>query len=187
MFGIDSFLIVGVVFLALVVWAIFTFNAFVRERNLIDEAWSGIDVQLKRRHDLIPNLVEAVRGYMQHERGLLDEVSNSRERALGAQSVAQAGQAEGELTRTLRSLFAVAEAYPDLKASQNFLDLQDELSQIEDQLQLARRYYNGTVRDFNIRVQSFPSGLVARGFGFQAREFFEIEEPAEREVPQVRV
>ena len=114
-------------------------------------------------------------------------MSNSRARALGAQSVGEAGQAEGELTRTLRSLFAVAEAYPDLKASQNFLDLQDELSQIEDQVQLARRYYNGTVRDFNIRVQSFPGGLVARMFGFPAREFFEIEEAADREVPQVRV
>ena len=179
----------ALVILALIVvgWTVSIYNGLIRERNLVEEAWSGIDVQLKRRHDLIPNVVESVRGYMQHERGLLEEIANSRARAVGSRTVGETSQAEGELSRTLRTLFAVAEAYPDLKASQGFLDLQNTLAEIEEQIQMARRYYNGTVRDFNIRVESFPSALVAQAFGFQPREFFEIEAAVDRQVPTVQI
>jgi LemA protein len=161
------------------------YNRLVKNQNLVQEAWSGIDVQLKRRADLIPNLLETVKGYMQHERGVLEKVTELRTQSLQAGSVADKAQAEGMLTAALRTLFAVAENYPDLKASANFQDLQRSLADIEDQVQLARRYYNGAARNLNILIQSFPSNLVARTFGFQTVEYFEIEDAGDRAVPRV--
>ena len=168
-----------------VVFDVVVYNRLIRTRNLVAEAWSGIDVQLKRRHDLIPNLVEAVKGYGQHERTLFEDVAQKRSDAIGAGTPSEKGQAESELTRQVKSLFAVAEAYPDLKASSNFIELQKGLTEVEDQIQYARRYYNGAVRDYNILVQSFPNNLLAKPLGFQSKEFFEIELATEREAPKV--
>ena len=170
----------------LVLWGAFDFNRLVRWRNMMAEAWSGIDVQLKRRYDLIPVLVEAVRGYAAHERELFTAVAQLRTRAIDAAPAEQSG-AENALTAGLRSLLAVAEAYPDLKASANFLDLQRDLVEVEDQIQLARRYYNGTVRNYNNLVQSFPSMIPARLMGFAPGEFFEIERATERAAPEVKL
>ncbi len=181
---IELYIVLGVAVL-LGVWAIAIYNKLVRRRNLVEEGWSGIDVQLKRRTNLIPNLVESVKGYMGQERGVLTRVTELRTRSLAARSPGERGQAEGPLGLALANLFAVAEGYPDLKSNQNFLDLQNELSELEEQIQLARRYYNGTVRNLNILIESFPSNLVARGFHFIQAEFFEIEEAADRAVPHV--
>jgi LemA protein len=161
------------------------YNRLVRNQQMVQEGWSGIDVQLKRRHDLIPNLVEAVKGYMGHERGVLEQVTELRAKSLQAAGVGDKARAEGALGAALANLFAVAENYPDLKASQNFIELQKSLADIEDQIQLARRYYNGAARNFNILIQSFPSNLVANTFKFTPVEYFEIEEAAERVVPKV--
>ncbi len=161
------------------------YNRLVKNKNLVQEAWSGIDVQLKRRADLIPNLLETVKGYMQHERGVLEKVTELRTQSLQAGSVGDKAQAEGMLTAALRTLFAVAENYPDLKASANFQQLQAALADIEEQVQLARRYYNGAARNLNILIQSFPSNLVARAFNFQEAEYFEIEDAGDRAVPKV--
>ncbi len=168
-------------------YAVILFNRLVRTRQMANEAWSGIDVQLKRRSDLVPNLVDIVKGYASHERSVLDEVTQLRgaARALPAGDVAGRAQAEGALSLALGRLFAVAENYPDLKASGNFLDLQQQLSALEDDLQMARRYYNGAVRNLNTLVQSFPGNLVANSFGFSERDYFEISEAAERAVPRV--
>lgn len=176
----------GLAFLAVVVFAA-VFNRFIRGRNRVREAWSGIDVQLKRRHDLIPRLVDCVKGYREHERGILEKVSSSRSDAIRAQGVEQTGKAETELARNLRDLVAVAEGYPDLKANQTFRQLSGTLVELEDQLQYARRYYNGAVRDFNTLVESFPSSLVARLAGFHAQPFFSIENALERQAPEVNV
>ncbi len=181
-FGIGFLVLVGL----LVLWFVAIYNRFIRGKNLVQEGWSGIDVQLKRRHDLIPNLIESVKGYMQYEQKTLANIVELRTRSISAGSVKEKAEVEGELTRALKSIFALAEAYPDLKANQSFLDLQSNLAGIEDQIQLARRYYNGAVRDFNILVEAFPSVLVARMFNFQLAEFFEIETAAEREVPSVK-
>ena len=170
---------------AVVAWAIAIYNKLVRRRTMVKEGWSGIDVQLKRRANLIPNLIETVKGYMGHERGVLAEVTELRSRSMGGGTPGQQGPIEGALSRALGKLFAVAEAYPDLKASRNFADLQDELSEVEDQIQLARRYYNGATRDLNILIEQFPSNLVAGRFGFIQAEFFEIEDAADRAVPEV--
>jgi LemA protein len=175
------------VIVLIIIWLIVIFNRFVRGKNLIAEAWSGIDVQLKRRYDLIPNLVESVKGYSQHERKLFEDIANIRSQAMSIQGVIEKGQAETALTQQLRSLFAVAESYPDLKANQNFLDLQKNLVAIEDEIQLARRYYNGTVRDFNILVESFPSNIIALILTFKRAEFFEIEVATQREAPTVKL
>ncbi len=164
-----------------------TYNLFIRDRNLINEAWSGIDVQLKRRYDLIPNIVASVKGYMQFEKNVMEEVTALRTQAVNAASLKEKIDAENKLSGTIKNLFAVAENYPDLKSSQNFLDLVKNLTEVEDQIQLSRRYYNGTVRDYNIRVESFPSNLVAMMFGFKTREFFEIEFATERAVPEVKI
>jgi len=164
-----------------VLYGVIVYNRFVRDRNTIDEAWSGIDVQLKRRHNLIPNLVETVRGYASHEAKVLEEVTAQRT----GSRMADVNQQETQITKALVDLFAVAEDYPDLKASRNFADLQQELSDIEDHIQLARRYFNGAVREYNTRVESFPSNLVASFFNFGKREFFEIEVAAERALPEV--
>jgi LemA protein len=171
----------------IILWLIVIFNRFIRGKNLIAEAWSGIDVQLKRRYDLIPNLVETVKGYSQHERKLFEDIATIRSQCISTQGVIEKGIAENALTQQLRSLFAVAEAYPDLKANQNFLDLQKNLSGIEDEIQLSRRYYNGTVRDFNILVESFPSNIIASIFQFKRAIFFEIEVATQREVPQIKI
>src|SRR6476620_8758902 len=161
------------------------YNGMVRARNRVDEGWSGIDVQLKRRHDLIPNLVESVKGYAAHEAGVFEAVTQARAAAMGAQGPAQVGQAEGALTNALGRLFAVAEAYPQLRATENFQQLQGELTNTEDQIAGARRIYNGNVQSYNTRIQTFPGTVFAGTFGFEKREFFGIDAPADREVPVV--
>ena len=181
---------VGWIFLGVIVlvalWAVAIFNKLVKNRNLVLEGWSGIDVQLKRRYDLIPNLVEAVKGYAGHEKETLEKVVELRNSAAQAETASEKAPIENMLTQTLRQLFALAEAYPDLKANQNFLDLQGQLSEIEEQIQFSRRYYNGTARDLNILVQSFPSNLIASSFGFKEADYFEIELTTEREAPKVQ-
>jgi LemA protein len=166
-------------------WLIGVYNSLIRLRNQTDEAWSDIDVQLKRRYDLIPNLVETVKGYAKHERELFENVTKARTAAMGAQGIAEKGKAENMLAGTLKSLFAVAENYPDLKANQNFLKLQDELADTENKIQAARRFYNGNVRDFNTKTQIFPNNMIAGMMGFKDYEFFEIEEAGEREPVKV--
>ena len=167
-------------------WGVSLYNRFVRLRNLMAEAWSGIDVQLKRRVDLIPNLVETVKGYATHEKDLFEKVAALRAQSVSAGTVKEQAAAETALTASLRTLFAVAEAYPELKANTNFLDLQKSLADIEDQIQMARRYYNGTVRENNVLVDSFPSNLIARLSGFTKGDFFELDDEGERKAPQVR-
>lgn len=169
-----------------ILYAIGLYNKLVRNRNMVAEGWSGIEVQLKRRSNLIPNLIETVKGYMAHEAGLLSEIVTLRSMGKETGSVAEKSRIESALTRSLDNLLALAEAYPDLKASQNFLDLQDDLSQIESEIQMARRYYNGTVRNLNISIESFPSKLIAERFRFEKADFFEIEDATEREVPKVK-
>lgn len=179
-----GYILLGVV-VVLLLGAVTIYNKLVTNKNLVAEGWSGIDVQLKRRNDLIPNLIESVKGYMGHERGVLDQVTELRTKSQAAQSVGDQAKVEGAMGAALANLFAVAENYPDLKASQNFMDLQKSLADIEDQVQLARRYYNGTARNFNILIQSFPSNLLASAFHFTTVEYFEIEDAAERAVPKV--
>ena len=164
------------VFGALLLYVILTFNRLVRNRNRVDNAWSGIDVQLRRRYDLIPNLVETVQAYAQHERELFEEVTRARAQAIDAGSVEQQAQAENQVTRTLRQLFAVSEAYPQLRANENFLALQEELTATESKIAFARQFYNDQVLRLNTLIQQFPPMLVARPLGFETREFFEIEE-----------
>ena len=161
------------------------YNTLQSTDEQVKAAWSEVLNQYQRRADLVPNLVETVKGYAKHEEGVLSKVVELRNSAAGVQSAAQKAPIENALTQTLRQLFALAEAYPDLKANKNFQDLQDQMAQIEEQLQLARRYYNGTARDMNILVQAFPSNIIARIFGFGQAEYFEIELTAEREAPQV--
>jgi LemA protein len=170
-----------------ILYAIVIFNRLVRTRQMANEAWSGIDVQLKRRADLVPNLVEAVKGYAAHERGLLEDIVKLRNAAgaLPREDVAQRAQAESALSVSIGRLLALAESYPDLKASGNFLELQQQLATLEDELQMARRYYNGAVRNQNVLVQSFPDNLVAGLFGFRERDYFELPDAADRAVPQV--
>jgi len=165
--------------------AILLYNRFIRQKNMVSEAWSGIDVQLRRRYNLIPNLVNAVKGYSKHEKSLFEQVTRARASAISAQGTGSQVKAENALSSALKSLFAVAENYPDLKANQSFLDLQKNLSEIENEIQMARRYYNGAVRNYNISVDSFPSMLIARMFNFEKAEFFEIELATERAVPEV--
>jgi LemA protein len=167
--------ILGIVVLV-VLWAVAVYNGLIRLKNRVDEAWSDIDVQLKRRYDLIPNLVNTVKGYASHEKEVFEKVTEARTRAMGAQSAGDKAQAENALSQTLKSLFAVAEAYPDLKANQNFLELQRELTDTEDKIQASRRFYNGNVRDFNTKIQVFPNNVFAGMLGFSAREFFEAAE-----------
>lgn len=169
----------------LVVGAIVVYNRLVRLRVQCDNAWADIDVQLKRRHDLIPNVVETVKGYASHERETLEEVVKARQRAVDAQGPEAQAEAEGLLTGALRQLFALAEDYPDLKAATNFRELQRTLSEIETALQNARRYYNAVVRDFNTKIEQFPSNLVAGVFGFEQRQFFALSDESERAVPEV--
>ncbi len=174
--------VVIIVVVALLFWL--GFNGIVRRRNQVDNAWSQIDVQLKRRHDLIPNLVETVKGYAAHERGTFEAVTNARANAISAQGPAQQAEAENVLSGALKSLFAVAEAYPDLKASRNFLALQEELTATEDKIAYARQFYNDSVLSYNTRIQQFPGVLIAGMFHFDKREFFDAE-PGETEPVQV--
>ena len=178
------YIILGLI-VVLLIGVVAIYNNLVKNKNLVQEGWSGIDVQLKRRADLIPNLLETVKGYMGHERGVLEKVTELRSQSLKATGVAEKAQAEGALGAALGNLFAVAENYPDLKASQNFMELQKSLADIEDQIQLSRRYYNGAARNLNILIQSFPSNLIANNFGFTPVEYFEITEAADRAVPKV--
>jgi LemA protein len=162
------------------------YNSLVQLRVRADSAWSDIDVQLKRRHDLIPNLVETVKGYAAHEKGTFENIAKFRSQAMQATTPADKAQAENQLTGALKSLFAVAENYPELKASEQFTGLQTSLNSIEDNIQNARRYYNAVIRDYNTRVQSFPANIVAGMFGFQTKQFFEVESPQDRQNVQVK-
>jgi LemA protein len=172
---------------ALILWFIIVYNLFVKDRNLIKEAWSGIDVQLKRRHNLIPGLVETVKAYSKYERALFNEITEQRTKTINIENIKDKATAENDISGKLKSLFAVVEDYPDLKANVNFLDLQNQLTEVEDQLQYARRYYNGTVRNYNIRVESFPSNIIANIFDFNPEEFFEITLATERRTPEVKI
>jgi LemA protein len=174
-----------VVFVALVLYLMVAYNGLVRLKVQCDNAWSDIDVQLKRRYDLIPNIVETVKGYAAHEKGTLEAVVSARNQAMSAQGPAAKGEAEGMLTGALRQVFALAEAYPQLRAVESFTQLQNTLNQIEDTLQNARRYYNAVVRDFNTMIEQFPSNIVAGMGHFKEREFFQVTVAAEREVPKV--
>ena len=171
----------------IIIWIIIIYNLFIRDKNLIKEAWSGIDVQLKRRHNLIPNLVTSVKGYSKHERDLFEEITEKRAKSTKVENVKEKAALEADLSGMIKNLFVVVEEYPDLKASQNFLDLQNQLVEIEDQLQYSRRYYNGRVRNYNIRVESFPSNIIAGIFDFKQEEFFEITLATERKTPEVQV
>ncbi|MFP5075958.1 LemA family protein [Rhizobium sp. YIM 134829] len=182
-------MIIGLIILAvLALYLIILYNGLVKARQVKEEAWSGIDVQLKRRADLIPNLVETVKGYAAHERGTLEEVVSLRNKAQAVPTgdVAGRAQAEGLLSQALGRLFALAEAYPDLKANQNYSELQASLEKTENEIQMARRYYNGAARDLNVRVESFPANLVAGPFGFSKAAYFEITNEADRAVPTVK-
>jgi len=176
--------VIGVA-IAIVAIAIVIFNSLVRMRNVVREGWSGIDVQLRRRTDLVPNLVETVKGYAAHERGLFEDVAKNRAQSIAADNVGGKAAAEKALQGSLGRLLAVAEAYPELKANTNFLELQQQLAEIEDQLQMARRYYNGAVRNLNIGIQSFPGVLLARPFGFREEPFFELDDRSQAAAPQV--
>ena len=175
-----ALIVVGVVLLLGLIYILIR-NSIIGSRNRVDEAWSGIDVQLKRRHDLVPNLVETVKGYAQHERETFEKVTQARAAAMQAQGPAEASQAEGMLTQALGGLRVVAEQYPDLRATENFQQLSRNLSELEDEIQASRRIYNSNVQAYNTKIQVFPNSVVAGTGGFTAREFFEIEEAAERE------
>ena len=178
-------IVVVVILVLLILSVIGIYNALIRLRNQVDNAWSQIDVQLKRRHDLIPNLVETAKGYMKHERETFEEITKARSQAMGAKSVTDAAKAEGALGEALSKFLLVVENYPDLKANQNFLSLQEELTSTENKISFSRQNYNDQVLFFNNKIQMFPSNIVANMFSFGKRDFFEIEAPAEREVPEV--
>jgi LemA protein len=180
-----TFLILLAIVAVLVAWFIAIYNGLIRLKVRTDEAWSDIDVQLKRRHDLIPNLINTVKGYAAHESGVFEKVTEARAAALSANTAAEKGQAENALSGTLKTLFAVAEAYPELKANTNFLELQKELADTENKIQASRRFYNGNVRDLNTKIQIFPDNLVASMLGITKRDFFQAE-AGEKEVPEVQ-
>ena len=184
------FLVILLMLVGLVVlvglWLVLTYNGLVRLRNQVKNAWSQIDVQLKRRYDLIPNLIETVKGYAAHEKETLERVVQARQRGLDASNVKDQQEAENMITGALRQLFALSEAYPDLKANQNFLALQEELASTENKIGFARQYYNDSTKEFNIRQEVFPANLVAPMLGFKPSDFFEIEEASQREVPKVQ-
>jgi LemA protein len=168
-------LVLIIILAILILWIIMMYNGLVKLKNRVDEAWSDIDVQLKRRYDLIPNLINTVKGYAAHEKELFEKVTEARTAAMGAQTPEAKEKAENALSGTLKSLFAVAEAYPDLKANQNFLELQRELTDTEDKIQASRRFYNGNVRDFNTKIETFPTNIFAGMLHFIKREFFQAE------------
>ena len=177
--------IILIILAALAGYALMVYNLLVSQRNQVKEAWSDIDVQLKRRYNLIPNLVESVKGYATHEREAFDSVTKARAQAISAKSPQEQAAAENMLSSTLKSLFAVAEAYPDLKANANFLELQRELSDTENKIQAARRFYNSNVRDYNTAIEQAPKNIIANMFNFEKQEYFELEDEAARSVPKV--
>ncbi|OGZ22446.1 MAG: hypothetical protein A3F95_02770 [Candidatus Nealsonbacteria bacterium RIFCSPLOWO2_12_FULL_39_31] len=179
------YIVMGVI-IVLVFWAIAVFNRLITLRTRTQEAWSDIDVQLKRRYDLIPNLVETVKGYASHEKNLFESVTLARVSAMGAKTVQERAMAENALTETLKTLFAVTENYPQLQASQNFLELQRELRDTENKIQAARRFYNGNARDLNIKIEVFPASVIASSFGFKKVEFFELIEEVAKEPVKVQ-
>lgn len=182
-----TFLWIVLAVVVIIIFAIIAlYNGLIRLKLRVDEAWSDIDVQLKRRHDLIPNLVETVKGYAAHEKSTLDAVIKARNSAMQAGSAADKAKAENVLSDTLKSIFALSEAYPDLKANQNFLELQRELTDTEDKIQASRRFYNGNVRDYNTKLQVFPTNFLAGLLNFKSREFFGVEDASEREVVNVK-
>jgi LemA protein len=178
------YIILGIV-VVIALWAVISYNRFIKLITRAKEAWSDIDVQFKRRYDLIPNLVNTVKGYAEHEKNTLDSITQARTQAMQAGNLEDKAKAENMLTDTLKSLFAVAEAYPDLKANQNFLELQRELSDTENKIQASRRFYNSNVRDLNISIDSFPSNLIAKVFNFVKMEFFQLEDKAATEPVKV--
>ncbi len=173
------------VFVLLGIGAVLIYNRLIKQRNMVREAWSGIDVQLKRRYDLVPNLLNTVKGYIKHEKQVLENVTRARTQAIEAKNVKEQGVAENALSGFMKDLFAVVENYPDLKANENFIHLQTTLVGIERDIQMARRYYNGTVRNFNTSIQVFPAVLIANMFSFEAAEYFEIKDSIEKDVPNV--
>ena len=181
--AITLIVVIGVIILLVIGFFIGTYNSLVTLRNRVEEAWSDITVQIKRRTDLIPNLVNSVKGYATHEKEVFEKVTEARSAIMDAKGVADTAQAENMLEGALKSLFAVAEAYPELKANENFLQLQQELVDTEDKIQASRRFYNGGVRDLNTKIQTFPANIVAGMFGFQAKEFFEVVDRASVENP----
>jgi LemA protein len=180
-----ALIVIAVLLIILVLVVIGINNSMIEARNRVDESWSGIDVQLKRRHDLVPNLVETVKGYATHEREVFEKVTNARAEATKAHSPGESAQKEGQLTAALTDLRAVAENYPDLRATENFQKLQNELTEIEDEIQASRRIYNSNVQSYNTKLQVFPNSMIANMRHFEAREFFEIEDAADREPVQV--
>jgi len=182
----DPLSIILIVIVIIIFWGILIYNDLVRLKNQVQEAWADIDVQLKRRYDLIPNLVETVKGYASHEKEVFEKVAEARSMAMGAKTVKERSEAENALSSTLKTLFAVSENYPELKASQNFLELQRELRDTEDKIQAARRFYNSNVRDLNIKIETFPANIVASMFKFKKMDFFELEFPQEKEAPKVK-
>jgi LemA protein len=180
------YIVLGIV-IGLVLFFIYKYNGFIVLRTRVEEAWADIDVQLKRRYDLIPNLVSTVKGYATHESEAFEKVSEARSKEMQAGSIEEKGQAENALSGTLKSLFAISESYPELKANTNFLQLQNELSDTENKIQAARRFYNGNVKEFNTRVETFPSNLIAKMFKFIKKDFFELEKnSSEKEPVQVK-
>ena len=180
-----ALVILAAAVVVLLLWITGAYNGLVRLRNELENAWAQIDVQLKRRHDLIPNLVETVKGYAKHERETFERVTQARNMAMNAKTVGERAEAENVLTGALKSLFAVAEAYPDLKANQNFLRLQEELTSTENKIAFARQFYNDSTMTYNTRIQVFPTNLIATAFNFGRREFFEVKDEAERAAPKV--
>ena len=179
-----TYIIIGIIVLVFI-YIISLYNNLIKNKNMVEEGWSGIDVQLKKRSNLIPNILSSVKGYMTHEKSLLEQITALRSQSDSANNVIDQARAESSLSGSLMNLFAVAENYPELKANENFLDLQKQLQEIEDEIQMARRYYNGTVRNNNVLVESFPSNIIANSFNFEKFDFFEIEDPGIKEVPKV--
>jgi LemA protein len=180
-----ALIVVVVIILIVVLWYISARNGIIASKNRVEESWSGIDVQLKRRHDLVPNLVETVKGYATHEQQVFENVTKARADAMATTGVEDTAQAEGALTRAMADLRAVAENYPDLKATENFQQLSRNLSELEDEIQASRRIYNSNVQSYNTKIQQFPTSIVANQGGFEDKEFFEITDAAERETPNV--
>lgn len=178
--------IILIIAVLIVLWVVAVYNGLIKRRNRTKEAWADIDVQLKRRYDLIPNLVETVKGYAVHERELFEKVTEARSRAMGAKSIKEHSDAENMLSSTLKTLFAVSENYPQLRASENFLELQKELTDTEDKVQAARRFYNNNVMELNTKIESFPANIIASTFGFKQMELFELAEKEEREPVKVQ-
>jgi LemA protein len=183
--GLIILIAVVLIVVIAVIWYISTRNGIIDQRNRVDESWSGIDVQLKRRHDLVPNLVETVKGYASHEKGVFEKVTQARADAMAAQTVDETAKSESQLNRAMADLRAVAENYPDLKATENFQQLSRNLSELEDEIQASRRIYNSNVQNYNTKIQQFPASIVANQGNFTEKEFFEISDPAERETPSV--